>query len=79
MKSSVAIMFNEAIENIDKALARKDSQEWEDYADEYGLSLFDLENSINDTFAEIAKAIKDIEGELEFITDAASKPFEELL
>lgn len=79
MKSSVAIMFNEAIDNIDKALARKDSQEWEDYADKYGLSLFDLENSINDTLAEVAKSIRNIEDELEFIADAANKPFEELL
>jgi hypothetical protein len=72
-------MFNEAIDNIDKALARKDTQEWEDYADEYGLSLFDLEDSINNTLVEVAEAIRNIEGELGFITDAANKPFDELL
>lgn len=79
MKRQLVMMMDDAIANYDKAIARQDTEEWEEFAYVYGLSIYYLEERLDLATQDIDIMVDNLNEELYMFEEAANAPFDEFV
>ena len=79
MRSQLIIMMDEAIANYDKAIARQKTLEWEEYADEFDMSMWYLEEMLESVVDNADKIVDTLNEELYLLEEAANEPFDKFV